>query len=96
MKIIRTHIPDTASLKELITLTGELMQQGQLGKLKSCFDSIDTLLVDGDSTLKEAIHSIYIPSLTKLIEDFHIKTPLINLMPSRLLHEYQQEKLLHS
>jgi hypothetical protein len=84
MRIVSTCIPDTASLNRFTELTGDLIRNGELGKLKVCFESIESLLQSGEQPIRDAVHKQYIPSLASFMQECHLRTPFLNLMPRGL------------
>jgi hypothetical protein len=89
MKIVVNDMFHEA-LKSFISVTSEMIQKGELGRLKDSFNLIDRLVSSGEPEVKELIRSVYIPSLYVLLDENEWKEPIISLFPHFLKEEYNR------
>lgn len=89
MKIVINDMFHEA-LKGFIAVTSEMIQKGELGRLKDSFNLIERLIATGEPEVKELIRSAYIPLLYVLLDESEWKEPIITLFPHLLKEEYDR------
>jgi hypothetical protein len=92
MKII-IHDLFHEALKSFIVHTGDMIHQGELGRLRQSFNLVEQLLQSGEPEVKELIRSRYIPSLYVLLDESEWRESIIALFPYRLNEEYDRHIL---
>jgi len=92
MKIVIKDLFHEA-LKSFIVCTGDMIHEGELGRLRQSFQLMEELLLSGEPEVKNLIRSSYIPSLNVLLDECEWKDVIVSLLPHQLHQEFDRHMI---